>query len=118
MTDNNVLIRREALREKVNAFYDSHFKGLVPDELITFAKAVDDFIDNAQPVTTEDKEKEAYRRGFEIGKKIGARAERTITIAYLEGKTIEEDKIEQMFKNGEIEAIPYLGETAEEDPNV
>ena len=47
---NNDLISRKALREKVNAFYDSHFKGLVPKELITYAEAVDDLIDNAPTV--------------------------------------------------------------------
>lgn len=59
-----------------------------------------------------------YHKGLEVGKKIGSRVERKMIIAYLEGKTIEEDQIEQMIKNGEVEAIPYIGETAEEEPNV
>lgn len=56
---NSDLISREALREKVNAFYDSHFKGLVPNELITYAKAVDDLIDNAPTVEISDYQKRA-----------------------------------------------------------
>lgn len=59
-----------------------------------------------------------YHKGLKVGKKIGSRTERKMIIAYIEGKTIEEDQIEQMIKNGEVEAIPYLGETAEEEPNV
>ena len=59
-----------------------------------------------------------YHKGLKVGKRIGAREERKTIIAYIEGKTIEEDQIEQMIKNGEVEAIPYLGETAEEEPNV
>jgi endonuclease IV len=58
-----------------------------------------------------------YHKGLKVGKRIGAREERKTIIAYIEGKTIEEDQIEQMIKNGEVEAIPYLGETAEEEPN-
>ena len=59
-----------------------------------------------------------YHKGLKVGKRIGAREERKTIIAYIEGKTIEEDQIEQMIKNGEVEAIPYYGETAEEEPNV
>ncbi len=59
-----------------------------------------------------------YHKGLKVGKRIGAREERKTIIAYIEGKTIEEDQIEQMIKNGEVEAIPYLGETTEEEPNV
>ena len=44
------LIDANALRKQVNAFYDEHFKGLVPNELIKYAQAVDDFIDNAPTV--------------------------------------------------------------------
>lgn len=70
----------------------------------------------------EKDELEGYQRGYlkglKVGKKIGSRTERTMIIAYIEGKTIEEDQIEQMIKNGEVEAIPYYGETAEEEPNV
>lgn len=58
-----------------------------------------------------------YHKGLTVGKKIGSRTERKMIIAYIEGKTIEEDQIEQMIKNGEVEAIPYYGETAEEEPN-
>ena len=44
---NNDLISRSALKKAINDFYDNHFKGLVPNELITYAKAVDNAIDNA-----------------------------------------------------------------------
>lgn len=47
---NNDLISRSELRKAVNDFYDNHFKGLVPNELITYAEAVDNFIDNAPTV--------------------------------------------------------------------
>lgn len=60
--------------------------------------------------------KRGYQKGLKVGKRIGAREERKTIIAYLEGKTREEEEIEQMIKNGEVEAIPYLGETAEEEP--
>lgn len=56
-----------------------------------------------------------YHKGLKVGKKIGSRDERKAIIAYIEGKTIEEEQIEQMIKNGEVEAIPYYGETAEEE---
>ena len=48
--ENNDLIRRGDLRESVNAFYDNRFKGLVPNELIEYAQAVDRLIDNALTV--------------------------------------------------------------------
>lgn len=47
------LISRSALRKEVNTFYDNHFIGLVPNELIKYAQAVDDFIDNAPAVEPE-----------------------------------------------------------------
>lgn len=114
MTDNNELTSREVLNDILD-LYERHHPRLAIN-VYEFGVALRDLIDNAPTITIEDKEKEAYRRGLEVGKRIGARAERTMTIAYLEGKTIEEDQIEQMIKNGEIEAIPYLGETAEEEP--
>ena len=68
---------------------------------------------------TEENEtyKRGYQKGLKAGIRIGQRSERTMIIAYLEGKTKEEEEIENMIKNGEVEAIPYLGETAEEEPN-
>jgi hypothetical protein len=51
-----------------------------------------------------------YYRGFEAGITVGARAERARMITYIKGKTIEERK-------EEIVAIPYIGETREEEPN-
>lgn len=50
---NNDLISRSELRKAVNDFYDNHFKGLVSNELITYAKAVDNAIDNAPTVDFE-----------------------------------------------------------------
>lgn len=49
------IISREALRKAVNAFFDEHFKGLVPTELIEYAEAVDDFINNAPTVEPKTK---------------------------------------------------------------
>lgn len=46
------LINADELRKTVNDFYDEHFIGLVPDKLITYAEAVDNFIDNAPTVTS------------------------------------------------------------------
>ena len=47
---NNDLISRSELKKAVNDFFDNHFKGLVSNELITYAKAVDSAIDNAPTV--------------------------------------------------------------------
>ncbi len=47
---NDDLISRSALRKKVNSFFDSQFKGLVSSDLIKYAEAVDDFIDNAPTI--------------------------------------------------------------------
>lgn len=44
---NNDLISREALRKAVNDFYDNSFEGIVSSDLIKYAQAVDDLIDNA-----------------------------------------------------------------------
>lgn len=63
-------------------------------------------LDEQEPMETRNE----YARGFKAGTKVGARAERTMMIAYLEGKTIEERK-------EEIVAIPYVGETREEEPD-
>ena len=60
----------------------------------------------------------AYQRGLKAGIRVGIRSERTSIIAHIEGKTKEEDEIDRMIKEGEFEPIPYLGETAEEEPNV
>jgi len=40
----------DALKEKVNAFYDELFVGCVSSDLITFAKSVDEMIDNVPTV--------------------------------------------------------------------
>ena len=48
---NNDLISRSELKKAVNDFFDNHFKGLVSNELITYAKAVDNAIDNAPTIS-------------------------------------------------------------------
>lgn len=40
----------DALKEKVNAFYDSLFVGCVSSDLIAYASGVDSIIDNAPTV--------------------------------------------------------------------
>lgn len=40
-------IDADALRKAVNDFFDNSFEGLVSSDLIKYAQAVDDFIDNA-----------------------------------------------------------------------
>ena len=47
---NDDLISRSALRKKVNSFFDSQFEGIVSSDLIKYAEAVDDFIDNAPTI--------------------------------------------------------------------
>lgn len=47
---NDDLISRSALRKKVNSFFDSQYEGLVSSDLIKYAEAVDDFIDNAPTI--------------------------------------------------------------------
>lgn len=47
---NDDLISRSALRKAVNDFYDNSFEGIVSSDLIKYAKAVDDFIDNASTI--------------------------------------------------------------------
>ena len=66
---NNDLISRSELRKAVNDFYDNHFKGLVPNELITYAEAVDNFIDNAPTVVPERPQcnQIAWEQGYEVG---------------------------------------------------
>ena len=53
---NNDLISRSELKKAINEFFDNHFKGLVSNELITYAKAVDNAIDNAPSVAESCKE--------------------------------------------------------------
>ena len=77
-------------------------------------EAICDDIDNAKTIESY---KQGYQKGYKVGCHVGHRTERTMITAYLEGKTKEEDEIEQMVKSGEFEAIPYIGETAEEEPN-
>lgn len=60
---NDDLISRSALRKAVNDFYDNSFKGIVSSDLIKYAEAVDDFIDNAPTVDTTFRELVAYECG-------------------------------------------------------
>ena len=43
-------IDADKLKATINAFYDNNFKGLVPNELIKYAQAVDNTVDNAPTV--------------------------------------------------------------------
>lgn len=52
---HNDLISRSKLKKTINDFYDSHFIGIVANELITYANAVDTAIDIA-PTVEVDKE--------------------------------------------------------------
>lgn len=47
------LIDANALKEKINAFYDKLFVGCVSSDLITYASGVDGIIDNAPTVEPE-----------------------------------------------------------------
>ena len=65
------LIDADALRKAVNDFYDNHFNGLVPNELITYAEAVDNAINNAPKVELNDKSLEIARKSIELGRNVG-----------------------------------------------
>lgn len=79
---NDDLISRSELRKNVNSFFDSHYKGLVSSDLIKYAKAVDDFIDNAPTIerilcrsrdwsnecTHSSSFEQGYVQGYEDGK--------------------------------------------------
>ena len=60
---NDDLISRSALRKAVNDFYDNSFKGMVSSDLIKYAEAVDELIDNAPTVDTTFREVVAYECG-------------------------------------------------------
>lgn len=51
---NDDLISRSALRKKVNSFFDSQFEGIVSSDLIKYAEAVDELIDNAPTVVPKE----------------------------------------------------------------
>lgn len=89
------------------------YSGMTEEEVEELDTAIDKIFEAAKKYSELDEKAEAkaYQRGFKTGTKIGHRAERTMIIAYLEGKTIEE-------KKEEIVEIPYLGETRKEEPNV
>lgn len=61
----NDLISRSELKKAVNDFFDNHFKGLVPNELITYAEAVDNAIDST--LTVEFTEEQAIDKLHETG---------------------------------------------------
>lgn len=58
------LIDADALRKAVNDFYDNSFEGIVSSELIKYAKAVDDYIDNAPTIEEHPKGKWRKRNGY------------------------------------------------------
>lgn len=60
---NDDLISRSALRKAVNDFFDNSFKGIVSSDLIKYAEAVDELIDNAPTVDTTFREVVAYECG-------------------------------------------------------
>ena len=93
--------------------FEIDYSGMTEEEVEELDTAIDKVFEAAKKYSElreQDKTIE-YARGFKAGTKVGARAERTEIIAYLEGKTLEE-------KKDEIVAIPYLGETRKEEPNV
>lgn len=49
------LIDADALRKAVNDFFDNSFEGIVSSDLIKYAEAVDDFIDNAPTIEPFEK---------------------------------------------------------------
>ncbi len=56
-------IDADALRKAVNDFFDNSFEGIVSNDLIKYAEAVDDYIDNAPTVDTTFREVVAYECG-------------------------------------------------------
>lgn len=93
--------------------FEIDYSGMTEEEVEELDTAIDKVFEAAKKYSELDGQDKTveYARGFKAGTKVGARAERTMIIAYLEGKTIEE-------KKEEIVAIPYLGETRKEEPNV
>lgn len=57
------LIDAVSLRKAVNDFYDNSFEGIVSSDLIKYAEAVDDIIDNAPTIDTTFREVVAYECG-------------------------------------------------------
>ncbi len=87
------LISRSKLKKVINDFYDSHFIGVVPNELITYANAVDTAIDIAPTVDLKD----IYQEGHYDG--------------HLEGytKAINERKPQGEWKIIEHETLYLMG---------
>lgn len=70
------LIDANALKKAVNDFYDENFVGCVSQSLIMYAQAVDNSIDNAPTVESEDNAiqyTKGYQDGFLEGKKLAER---------------------------------------------
>ena len=67
------LIDAIALKETINSFFDAHFVGCVSNDLITYAKGVDGFVDNAptiepfEPDYVGAERLKARQRGYEDG---------------------------------------------------
>ncbi len=67
------LIDANALKEKVNAFYDKLFVGCVSSDLVTYASGVDGIIDTAPTIEPEvymtAKDYNLYMEGYKQGRK-------------------------------------------------
>lgn len=58
------LISRSELIKAINDFYDEFFDGCFSSALITYAKGVDEIIENAQTVAVNCKECDGYEAGY------------------------------------------------------
>lgn len=89
------------------------YSGKTEEEVEELDTAIDKIFEAAKKYLEIDKQEKTdeWERGFNAGIKTGRRAERISIREYLESKTAEERK-------AEFVAIPYLGETREEKPNV
>lgn len=89
------------------------YSGMTEEEVEELDTAIDKVFEAAKKYSEldgQDKTDE-WERGFNAGIKTGREAERISIRGYLESKTAEERK-------AEFVAIPYLGETREEKPDV
>lgn len=89
------------------------YSGMTEEEVEELDTAIDKIFEAAKKYLEIDKQEKTdeWERGFNAGIKTGREAERIAIKGYLESKTIEERK-------AEFVAIPYLGETRKEEPNV
>lgn len=92
-----------ALKEKINAFYDALFVGCVSSDLITFAKGVDIFIDNAltiepfEPDYVGAERLKARQRGYEDGYHNGMEIGKTLNPKIKQGEWIIIDDTEKFI---------------------